>query len=140
MYDFLTNELCKSAKDLAHYVEDFILFEFFTFHQLLQITIFTELGDDVETVLRAEYIFEFDDVGMVEAFEKIDFWEDGIFEILIIGEGRQVYLFDGNLLFGLSFHPFINFTIYSFSQAFWSLIGIISNHFYHDFSHLINYS
>ena len=63
---FLTNKLSKPTKDLARYIEDLIFFEFFTFHEFLQITIFTEFCDNVETIFGTKDVFELDDVRMVK--------------------------------------------------------------------------
>ena len=51
--DFLADEFCEAGEDLAHNIEDLVLLEFFAFHELLEITVFAELGDDVETIFRA---------------------------------------------------------------------------------------
>ena len=50
---FLADELGEASEDLAHDIEDLVLLEFFAFHELLKITVFAELGDDVETIFRA---------------------------------------------------------------------------------------
>ena len=51
--NFLADELSESGEDIPHNIEDLVLLEFFAFHELLEITVFAELGDDVETIFRA---------------------------------------------------------------------------------------
>ena len=53
MDNFLSNKLGETCENLAHYIENLILFEFFAFHELLEITVFAKLSDDVETIFRA---------------------------------------------------------------------------------------
>lgn len=53
MDNFLADELSESGEDIPHNIEDLVLLEFFAFHELLEITVFAELGDDVETIFRA---------------------------------------------------------------------------------------
>jgi len=53
MHYFLSDEFGEACKDLAHDIEDLVLLEFFAFHEFLEVAIFAELGDDVETIFRA---------------------------------------------------------------------------------------
>ena len=69
MYYFLSDEFCESAEYLSHYFEYLLFFEFFTFHEFFEISIFAKLGDDIETILGAEYILELDNIGVIKAFE-----------------------------------------------------------------------
>jgi len=66
MNDFLSNKLSKATEQLTHDLEHFLLFKFPPFHELLQISIFTKLRDDVKTVFRTEDILELDDVVMIK--------------------------------------------------------------------------
>ena len=53
MHNLLSNKLCKTSQYLSHDVKNLFLLKFLAFHKLLKITVFTELSDDVETILRA---------------------------------------------------------------------------------------
>ena len=72
MDDFLPYQFTEAVQDLPGNVEHFVLFELAALHELLQITVLAELGDDVETVFGAEDVFELDDVGVVEPFQQVD--------------------------------------------------------------------
>jgi hypothetical protein len=69
VYYFLANKFAKTAKNLPHYLKDFILLELLAFHEFFEITILTEFSNDIETIFRAEYIFEFYDIGMVKPLQ-----------------------------------------------------------------------
>jgi hypothetical protein len=53
MYDFLAYQLGESAEELPHYLKYFFLFELLAFHEFFEVSVFTELSDDVETIFRA---------------------------------------------------------------------------------------
>lgn len=72
MHDLLSNELAESTEYLPHDLKHLLFFEFLPLHQFLEIPVFAELGDDVEAVLGAEYVFELDDIGVVESLEQVD--------------------------------------------------------------------
>lgn len=107
---------------MFHDVEYFILFEFFAFHHLFQIAIFTKLRDDVQTVFGRKDIFELDYVWVVESFKEINLGKDGVLEIFIVGESGEIDFFDGNFLFALALHALIDFSVDSFAETFGSLI------------------
>ena len=65
---FLSDEFCESAEYLPHNFEYLLFFEFFTFHEFFEISIFTKLGDDIQTILGAEYILELHDIGVIKTF------------------------------------------------------------------------
>lgn len=137
MNDFFPDQFGESTEYLFHDLENFIFFELFSFHHLLEIAVFTKLGNDVKTVFGAEDIFELDDVGVIEPLEKVYFGEYGIFKILVVGESSKVDLFDGHLLFGFSFHTLIDLAVDSLAQTLRSLVRIVSNHFDYNLSHQI---
>ena len=124
---------------MFHDLKDLVFFEFLAFHEFLEITIFTKLGDDVETILGAEDILEPDNVGVVEPFQEVDFRKDGVLEILIVSESRQIDLLDGNLFLGLSLHPLIYLPINPLAKAFRCLITIVADDLYYNFCHSIYY-
>jgi len=53
MYDFLAYQLGESAKKLSHYLKYLFFFELLAFHEFFEVSVFTELGYDVETIFRA---------------------------------------------------------------------------------------
>ena len=53
MHNFLPDEFSESIEDLFDDVDDFFFFELFSFHEFFEISVFAELGDDVETIFRA---------------------------------------------------------------------------------------
>lgn len=87
MHDLLSNKFAETTEDLPHDLEYLILLELLPLHQLLQVSVFAEFRNDVETVLGAEDILKLDYVGVVESLQQIDLREDGVFQVLIVGEG-----------------------------------------------------
>lgn len=53
MNDLLPDKLGEAAEELPHNLKHLLLFKFLAFHELLEVSIFTELSDDVETIFRA---------------------------------------------------------------------------------------
>ena len=72
MHYLLADEFGESPEDLLHDFENFVFLELFAFHEFLEVSVFAELGDDIEAVFGAEDILEAYDVGVIEAFEKVD--------------------------------------------------------------------
>ena len=50
---FLPDELSEPVEDLLDDVDHLFFFELLPLHQLFEVSIFAELGDDVETIFRA---------------------------------------------------------------------------------------
>ena len=131
----LADEFGEAGEDLAHHIEYLLFLEFFAFHELLEIAVFTELSDDVETVLGGEDVFELDDIGVVESLEEIYFREDGILEIFVIGKGGQVDLLDGHFLLGLPLHPLVDLPVDALPQALGGLVGVVPYHLDYHLGH-----
>jgi hypothetical protein len=135
MHNLFPDKLTESTEDLPHDLEHLVLFELLPLHQLLQISILAEFCDDVETVLGAEHILKFDYIGMVESLQQVYLRKDGIFEVLIVGEGGQIDLLNGYLLLAFPLDALIHFTVDALSQALRGLVGVITDdlddHFVH---------
>lgn len=117
MHDLLANQLAETREDLTHYLENLILFEFLSFHELLEITILAKLGDYVQTIFRAEYILELHYVGVVEPLQKVNLRKYCILQVLVISESRQVDLLYRHLLLTLTLDTLVNLTVYPLPQA-----------------------
>ena len=70
MDNFLADELSEAGEDIPHNIEDLILLEFFAFHELLKITVFAELGDDVETILELSTSLNLTMLGWLNRFSR----------------------------------------------------------------------
>lgn len=136
MYDLFSNKLTEPVHDLIHDLESLLLLELLSFDKFLEVSILTKFRDDVETVFGTENILELDDIRMVESFEKVNFREDGILKVLVVGEGRQIYFLYRYFLLGFSFHAFVNLSIYTLPQTFRCLVRVVPYHFNNDLSHL----
>lgn len=73
VYNFFFDEFLEAAEDLANDVVDFVFFELFAFHHLLEVTILAELSDDVQAIFGTQYVLELDNVGVVEPFQQVNF-------------------------------------------------------------------
>ena len=73
---------------------------------------------------------------MVEPLKQINLRKDGVFEVLIVGEGGQVDLLDGHLLLALTLYPLVDLAVHSLAQALRGLVRIVADHLYHHFCHL----
>lgn len=135
MHNLFSNKFTEPTEDLTHDFEYLILLELLSLHQFLQVSILAKFCDDVETVLGAEDILELDNIGMVESLQQVDFGKDGVFEVLIIGEGGQIDLLDGYLLLALPLDALVDLAVDALPQAFGGLVGIIADdlddHFVH---------
>lgn len=135
MHNFFPDKFAEATEDLPHDLEYLILLELLSLHQLLQIAILAEFCNDVETVLGAEHILELDYIGVVESLQQVDLGEDGIFQVLIVGEGGQIDLLNGYLLLALPFDALVDFAVDSLPQALGGLVGVIADdlddHFVH---------
>ena len=76
---FLSNQLAKAIHDLVHDFEGLLLLELFAFYQLFKVAVLTVFSNDVKAVFGTEYIFELDNVRMVEPFEQINLRENRVF-------------------------------------------------------------
>lgn len=66
---FFLDEFVEAAEDLADDVEDLILFELLAFHHFLEVSVFAELGDDVQAIFGTQYVLELHNVGVVEPLQ-----------------------------------------------------------------------
>ncbi len=76
---FLSNQLAKAIHDLVHDFEGLLLLELFAFYQLFKVAVLTVFSNDVKTVFGTEYIFELDNVRMIEPLEQINLRENRVF-------------------------------------------------------------
>ena len=76
---FLSNQLAKAIHDLVHDFEGLLLLELFAFYQLFKVAVLTVFSNDVKTVFGTEYIFELDNVRMIEPLEQINLRENCVF-------------------------------------------------------------
>ena len=53
MNDLLPYQLGEATEELSHYLKYFFFFELFAFHELLEVSVFTKLSDNIETIFRA---------------------------------------------------------------------------------------
>lgn len=135
MHNLFTDKFAEPTEDLSHDLEYLILFELLPLHQLLQISILAEFCNDVETVLGAEDILKLDYIGMVESLQQVYLREDGILQVLIVGEGSQIDLLNGHLLLAFPFDTLVDFAVDALPQAFRGLVGVISDDFDDYFVH-----
>ena len=75
---YLSNQLAKAIHDLVHDFEGLLLLELFAFYQLFKVAVLTVFSNDVKTVFGTEYIFELDNVWMIEPFEQINLRENRV--------------------------------------------------------------
>jgi hypothetical protein len=52
MNDLLPYQLGEATEELSHYLKYFF-FQLFAFHELLKVSVFTKLSDDVKNIFRA---------------------------------------------------------------------------------------
>lgn len=109
--DLFSNEFAKSIQYLAHNFEYVLFFELLSLHEFLQISIFAELSDDVETVLWTQYILELDDIRMIKSLEQIDLRKYSVLQILIIGESGEIDLFNGYFFLAFPFNTLVDLAI-----------------------------
>jgi hypothetical protein len=69
MHDFLLNELAESTNNLPDYLKSFIILEAFALYYFFEIAMLTKLSYYIQTILGAQYVFEPDNVGMIETFK-----------------------------------------------------------------------
>ena len=115
----------ETHQNLSNKRESFIFWKFLSlFKKMLEISLVTELSDNVAVISCAEYVVTFKDVVVIEFFQCIDFsFEHTFFGFSL--DRSDVNDFDGDFLFRLIVRAFVDNWAVTSSYNILQTIGIV---------------
>jgi len=130
VYDLLAEELAEARCDLPNHRIGLLLSEAAALlQQSLEVTVLTELHDDVEATLGVEHFVELDDVRVLELAEDLDLGVDGLLQVGVLLEELEVDLLDGHALFARILEALVDLTEGALPQTLGLVVAVPADNF-----------